>query len=68
MSRLAEALRLYCSVNRIGIRQLSEQSGVDKATLSRFWNGKQVEARHYIKILAWLNACPTIPPTDSGEA
>lgn len=67
MSRLSEALRLYCSINRIGIRQLSEESGVDKAAISRWWNDKAIEARQYIKLMEWLNGSDSPAPQAKGD-
>jgi len=55
--RLNEAVRLYCSVNKIGVRQLARDTGLNKCTISRFLSGKTADGislRHSFKIFNWL--------------
>lgn len=62
--RLNEAVRLYCSVNRIGVRRLAKESGLDKATVSRFLSGKTADGisiKHAFRIFNWLLEVSPIP-------
>jgi transcriptional regulator with XRE-family HTH domain len=55
--RLNEAVRLYCSVNKIGVRKLAKETGLDKCTVSRFLSGKTADGisiKHAFKIFNWL--------------
>lgn len=57
MSRLSEAVNLYCKVNSISRRDIvAELDGISFSTVHRFLAGKTVDADHFMKILTWLLA------------
>lgn len=43
---------------RKGLRDVSNESGVSTATISRAMNGKDVDIRTFIKLLNWLGHVP----------
>ena len=50
---LTEALRLYCTKNKIGPRALAREIGLIPMTASRFLRGESVSSEQFAKILIW---------------
>lgn len=54
MSRLSDMFALYLRVNNIDLRTLETETGLNKATLSRFANGHSITHENFIKLLIWF--------------
>jgi len=51
--RLLRMIQLYLATEGISQNDLCRELGIDKTTLSRFLNGKQVHASTFAKLLTW---------------
>jgi hypothetical protein len=58
MSRLSDMFALYLRVQNIDLRTLEVETGMNKATLSRFQNGRSITHENFIKLLIWLESSP----------
>ena len=68
MSVLTDALRLYCKLNNIGVREIGRVAGTSHTMAARFLRGEAVGSDHFAKILIWAMSTPsrgeaeTVPP------
>lgn len=52
--RIGKLIKIYCDINNIGLRDLSEQIGCSASTLSRIINGKECNVETTINLFNWL--------------
>lgn len=51
---IGKLLKLYRNVNDIGIRELSKELGISRATLSRIERKNICDSKIMLKIINWL--------------
>lgn len=59
-THMGEALRIYLWQNDISLRELGKRLNISPATLSRYINGHDITAQHFITLLNWFTG--TINP------
>lgn len=52
--RLSDVIRAYRMHREISLRDCAKEIGIGPATLMRFEQGRSVDAKTFLAILAWL--------------
>ena len=56
--RVGKLIRLYRSVQEIGVREMAKEIGISSATLSRLENGKSLDQSNMLKVINWFFVNP----------
>lgn len=68
MTRLADMLRLWRTVNRKTVRDMEDELGLSFATISRFERGHTIDLGTWLKLQAWLLAEAPVPARSVGSS